>query len=252
MLPLDVEPNGAEIFIEWAQSAKLSPEKLPTLAGACDDPSVHQLKDLLVDAWPNCPIDALACLAVMTAQLKAKSPHCEAHYLPTGIDAVAAWALASPMRGEGVDPNHARFNNWVDASDWESFFMASSVGVRVLITYQRRFDLRTLYHWVRFRAINSLDCFRETARSTFETWQAPGDWMPPTDASRCDQERIRLLIDHLLNNGYKKDVLSERLGVSTQYLGMLLRGVRDGSYGLQVQLELIRGPEFEERLRKPS
>lgn len=245
--PLMSDP-AADSFVTWAQQARPG---LTTLQQALCHPQREALQAVLGEHGANAPEEAIVTLLACVGQLQEKSPVLERHYRQTGVDFVAVWALASPLRETSKDPNEQRFLTWATAQTWEAFFEASVIGVRVLMTYRRPFDLRSLYRWVMCRAENPQQ-FDTLARDSFATWQAPADWLPDVDASRHDHAHCRAIIDELLHQGWERQALSERLGITPQYLGLITREKRSASYGLQVCLELLRGPVEAPTLSKST
>lgn len=239
-------------FINWAKNQPdAGLEGLESLDAALSHPQVEALSTKLAEEGAPLPMEAVATLVASLAQLQQKSPVLEKHYRSSGVDFVAVWALASPLRRASEDPNEARFRRWAGAEDWETFFGATIIGVRVLITYRRPFDLVTLFRWVALRSTTPRD-FPSAASDAFTTWQAPADWVPEINAARHDPEHCRALIREMLDAGWKRADLGDRLGVTPQYLGLITKGKRSSSYGLQVSLELLCGPADSPTLSKTS
>lgn len=240
-MPKILTHNSSDALVSWAQQSPVSLSETSSLEKALRTPLSNQLQQALADAGQQICQNGTATLIACIAQLQAKSPDVERHFLKTGVDFVAAWALASPMRETELDPNAKRFMEWAEAKSWERFFNATVIGVRVLMTYRRPFDLRSLNDWVMTKASAGAS-FEQMAKESFSTWQAPADWIPEVDASRHDAAHCRAIIAELLNGEWGKKDLSKRIGISQQYLGLLERGQRSASYGLQLTLELLRGP----------
>lgn len=236
-------PNhtGSEALVNWSMNNNLSLKGLDSLEMGLQHPMLGSLHEALSKADPNAALEDSAVLLACIAQLKAKSPVLERHYQKTGVDFVATWALASPMRNGSLDPNEKRFINWAEATTVSSFFLATVIGVRVLMTYRRPFDLRTLFLWLLARR-NDSEEFGNSAKDCFSTWRAPADWMPTVDASRHDPAHCLALINELVGNGWGREELASRIGVTSQYLGLVMRERRSPSYGVQLALELLAGP----------
>lgn len=247
--PMD---SAADAFVAWVQTQEVKLDGLVSFDAAVKHPLTADLAATMSEIQPSLPIEALALLVTSAAQLQAKSPVLDRHYRSTGVDFVAVWALASPVRVASTDPNEQRFYRWARAESWENLYEAGVIGVRVLMTYRRPFDLRTLFNWVAFRASEPAS-FSQAAEDSFSVWQTPVDWVPEVDASRHDSGHCRAIVEELLAEGWKRESLAERLGVTPQYLGLITRQQRSASYGLQVALELLRGPTEETVLKaKPA
>lgn len=242
---------GSEALVEWAKHNQVSSKGLSSLQEALTHPQLESLHGAMIEADADSHRDDTATFLAALAQLQEKAPELELHYKATGVDFVAAWSLASPMRKNSQDPNEVRFYHWADAGTAEQFFAATVIGVRVGITYRRKFDVRSLHRWVVGRREHGSQ-FSTMAGDTFSVWRSPAEWMPPVDASRYDAKHCVALINELLEGERSRQSLAERIGISKQYLGWLINEKRNPSYGIQYCLEGLVGPVEPPVLKPPA
>lgn len=225
---------GESGFQQWAASRPLNLKSCKTLDACVISPHTQELHSALRECW-DAPVEALAVMVGMRSMIRGD-------WIKEGNDErpdlVAAWGLASCKKENGVDINESRFEKWAQASDWDAFFEHSQTAMRILGTYKKPFDVRSIYRWVRFRVENPND-FILAAANQFYYWQYMKDKVRVSQNAVTDHtpDAAPGLVQRALDAGYSQSELARRSGVSREYIRLLAAGKREMSFAMQVLLE---------------
>lgn len=234
--------EGSTAFQIWAARRPVMSD-CKTLDTCIVSSHMRSLHKALKPHW-DCPVEPMATMVGMQAMIKG-NPDWVANEADVEYPSiVAAWGMASSKSSTSVDINESRFLKWAKADSWDSFFEHSQTGMRVIANAKHKIDVRTIYHWVRFRHEKPNE-FAFAAAKEFYSWRHLREESHKSPNATVDHnpELAPGLIQGAMDAGYSQAEIARRCGVSREYIRLLASGKREMSFAMQVLLEHLHKSE---------
>lgn len=228
--------KGSTVFQKWAADRPVMPD-CKTLDTCIVSKHMRNLHTALKPHW-DCPVEPLATMVGMCAMIQGGRDWIANESETEYPSFIAAWGMASHRKETSVDINESRFLKWAKADSWDSFFEHSQTGMRVIANVKQRFDIRTIYHWIRYRHENPND-FALAAAKQFYHWRhlREESRQSPNAAVDHDPALAPWLVQRAIDAGYSQSEIARRCGVSREYIRLLSSGKREMSFAMQILLE---------------
>lgn len=229
--------KGSTVFQKWAAARRPSLSDCKTLDACIISPDMRALNNALNPYW-SCPVEPLATMVGMRAMIQGSADWVENAADIEYPSFIAAWGMASRKKDGSVDINESRFLKWAKSNSWDSFFEHSQTGMRVIDSAKQKFDIRTIYHWIRFRYENPED-FALAAAKEFYKWKHLREESHQSPNATVDHDPTLApgLVKRAIDAGYSQSEIARRCGVSREYIRLLSSGKREMSFAMQILLE---------------
>ncbi|MGP8289036.1 helix-turn-helix domain-containing protein [Vreelandella zhanjiangensis] len=228
--------KGSTAFQIWAANRPVMSD-CKTLDTCIVSKHMRALHRALKPHW-DCPVEPLATMVGMCAMIQGGRDWIVNEAETEYPSFVAAWGMASRKKTTSVDINESRFLKWAKSDGWDSFFEHSQTGMRVIANAKQEFDIRTIYHWVRFRHENPND-FALAAAKEFYKWRHLREESQKSPNATTDHDPTLApgLVQCVIDAGYSQAEIARRCGVSREYIRLLSSGKREMSFAMQILLE---------------